>query len=102
MRRSAASMLRDTGVDVAHIERAAEMLEHACPQALLTSPRQPSIQPQPRLRRIKSGLADLQDPSADTDSTRASSPPSRAVGDGGQPGIWRSTGSTADTPPAQA
>ena len=37
-----------------------------------------------------------------TCSNNASSPFSSALGDGGQPGMWRSTGTTSDTPPTQA
>lgn len=35
-------------------------------------------------------------------SIRASRPFNKADGDGGQPGMWRSTGRTASTPPQQA
>src|SRR5437764_14866442 len=55
-----------------------------------------------KLRRSLTAATVLQDPSPDTASTSASNPRSRTVGDGGQPGIWSSKGSTADTTTAQA
>jgi len=53
---------------------------------------------QPQHRQEFQGTTAL----ASTRSSRARSPLSMAVGEGGQPGMWRSTGTTSETPPTTA
>jgi len=59
------------------------------------------------IRRARSGKLQVSDfqgttAPASTRSSRARSPLSMAIGEGGQPEMWRSTGTTSETPPTTA